>query len=74
MEEEVESEHPERLCQAVSPNDEPCDFLRQYIARSAGDGSAMLTPRTKSGIRACCQLRKRAAKGKSTTIGRQKYK
>jgi hypothetical protein len=26
MEEEVASERPERLCQAVSPNDEPCDF------------------------------------------------
>jgi hypothetical protein len=26
MEEEVESERPERLCQAVSPNDEPCDY------------------------------------------------
>ena len=41
----------------------PAIILRRYIARNAADGSAMLMPRTKSGIRVCCRcLKKRAAR------------
>jgi hypothetical protein len=35
---EAESENVERLCQAVSPNDEPCDFPATVHCRSRRSG------------------------------------
>jgi len=45
--EEVKTEDVERLCQAVSPNDEPCDFPATVHCAKCADGSAMLMPRTR---------------------------
>ena len=39
---------------------------RLCTARRAGDGSAMPTPRMRSGIRACCALEKRAARHRAS--------
>jgi hypothetical protein len=62
MQQEAKSEDVDRLCQAVSPDDEPVIILRPCIARNAAGGFAMLMPKTKSGIRACCRLVTRAAR------------
>jgi hypothetical protein len=42
---------------------------RRCTARHAAGGSAMPTPRTKSGIRACCRLEKRVARRRSDPGG-----
>jgi len=61
-EKEAESTDLRRSCQGVSPSDEPCGYPTQCTARRARGGSAMPTPRMRSGIRACCRLEKRAAR------------
>ena len=43
-------------------------ILRPCIARSGEDGSAMLMPKTRSGIRACCQSLMRAARSRLALV------
>jgi len=58
--EELKSADLKRLCQAVSPNDEPCDNPAKVRCTSVG-GFAMLTPRMRSGIPVRCRQEKKAA-------------
>ena len=64
LEEFNEQEGPdlERLCQGVSPSDEPCGYPGRCIALLAKGGSATHTLRTRIGIRVCVNRVRKAAR------------
>ncbi len=54
------TEDIERLCNQFRLMSSRAIILRWCIARNAAVDSAMLTPKTKSGTRACCEVVMRA--------------
>jgi hypothetical protein len=69
-EKETERADLERLCQGVSPNDEPCDYPATVQCETCRKWFCDAHAEDEEWHRACCRLEKRAARHRAPSIRR----